>query len=310
MSLLPTSSRSRFLRVVAWLNLAANLLIIATGGAVRLTGSGLGCDEWPGCTSTSFLPGVDEGVHGLIEFGNRTLSGVLLALAVLAVVAVWRLRRSRRDLWVHAGILLIGVVAQAVIGLVVVVTRLETSTVGIHYLLSAALVGVAAGFVLRVHRDGGPRRRDVPGWMAALVHFASLLLVAVVVVGVLTTGSGPHSGDAEVIRDSSAWAQYAHAHAWLGYALVVVLAALLVAALALRRIRLLRAGAAVLLVVGVQIAVGVAQANLGIPPLLVGVHMVLAAVTIALTVVLQDATRVAAASAAEPRTPVTSGASS
>lgn len=289
---------------MAWLNLVANVLIIATGGAVRLTGSGLGCDQWPGCTSTSFLPGIDEGVHGLIEFGNRTLSGLLLALAVLAVLTAWRVRRSRRDIWAHAWVILLGVVAQAVIGLVVVVTRLELSTVGIHYLLSAALVGVAASMVARVHRDGSPRRRAVPNWTVALTGLASLLLVVVVVGGVVTTANGPHSGDADVIRDSSAWDQYVHVHAWLSYALVGVLAGVLAAALVVRERRFLRATIAVVLVVVAQIAVGIAQANLGIPPLLVGVHMVLAALTIALTVYLNDATW-----APSPPAPVESRAS-
>ena len=280
-----------FAKVVAWLNLIGNLTIIGTGGAVRLTGSGLGCDVWPGCTSTSFLPGIDEGVHGLIEFGNRTLSGVLGIFALLAVIAVWRLRRRRRDLWVHAWILLAGVVVQALIGLVVVATELEMSTVGVHYFLSAVLVGVATSFLLRVGREPGPRERAVPVWMLALTHLGTLLLAAVVVVGILTTGSGPHSGDEDIVRDSTAWEQLAHAHAWVGYALAAVLVVLLVGAIATRQRRYLGAVIAVIAVVAVQIAVGIAQSRLGIPPLLVGIHMVLAGITVALGVVLVDATR-------------------
>ena len=82
----------RWVKLTAWLNLLGNVIIIATGGAVRLTASGLGCDQWPMCTTTSFVPGVDEGIHGIIEFSNRLMSPLLGVLAVLAVLAVWRFR--------------------------------------------------------------------------------------------------------------------------------------------------------------------------------------------------------------------------
>jgi cytochrome c oxidase assembly protein subunit 15 len=290
----------RWVKLTAWLNLLGNLLIIATGGAVRLTASGLGCDNWPLCNSTSLTPGIDEGIHGLIEFGNRMMSPLLGILAVAALVAVWRFRpvwrtaRSapvRTDLWVHAWIILGGVVAQGIIGGIVVLSHLSVSTVGVHYFVSAAIVGVAASFVLRAYRTPGPRVRAIPLWLAILTHVGSLLLVLVVIGGILTTQAGPHSGDDDIIRDSSAWATFVHVHAWLGYALAAVVVVLLVGALLLRVRRYAIAVGSLALVIAVQIAVGIAQANLGIPALLVGIHMVLAALTVAVGVVVVDAVK-------------------
>lgn len=279
------------MRAAAWLNLVGNLLIIATGGAVRLTASGLGCDQWPLCTTTSLVPGIDEGVHGVIEFSNRMMSPVLGVLALAALVAVWRFRRSRRDLWAHAWIILAGIVVQGVIGGIVVLTRLSMSTVGVHYVVSATLVGVCASFVLRTYREAGPRVRAVPRWVAILTHVMSLLLALVVLGGVLTTQNGPHSGDEEIIRDSSAWDTLVHVHAWLGYALSAVLVALLVGGLVARARRFSTAVGVLILTVAVQIVVGVVQARIGIPPLLVGIHMVLAGITVALGVWVVDSVK-------------------
>lgn len=276
------------MRVAAWLNLIGNVVIIATGGAVRLTASGLGCDQWPLCTTTSLVPGIDEGIHGIIEFGNRLMSGVLGLLALWAVIAVWRFRRERRDLWAHAWIILAGVIVQAVVGGVVVLTRLSVSTVGIHYFISAVLVGVAASLLVRAYRPSGPRVRAVPRWLAITTHIASLLLALVVIGGVVTTQNGPHSGDAEVIRDSTAWDVLVHVHAWVGYALAAALVVLLVGGILARaRVYVLAVSLLVATVV-VQIVVGVIQARVGIPPLLVGIHMVLAGISVAFGVLVVD----------------------
>jgi len=274
--------------VAAWLNLIGNVVIIATGGAVRLTASGLGCDQWPLCTTTSLVPGIDEGIHGIIEFGNRLMSGVLGLLALWAVIAVWRFRRERRDLWAHAWIILAGVIVQAVVGGVVVLTRLSVSTVGIHYFISAVLVGVAASLLVRAYRPSGPRVRAVPRWLAITTHIASLLLALVVIGGVVTTQNGPHSGDAEVIRDSTAWDVLVHVHAWVGYALAAALVVLLVGGILARARVYVLAVSLLVATVAVQIVVGVIQARVGIPPLLVGIHMVLAGISVAFGVLVVD----------------------
>ena len=287
MSLLPTSPRSRFVRVVAWLNLVGNVLIIATGGAVRLTGSGLGCPTWPLCTEDSFVNTPEMGIHGVIEFGNRTLSPVLGILAILLVVATWRLGVLR----VLALVILAGVVLQGVVGGITVLTGLNAWIVGFHYLASTALVAVATAVVVRTRRDPGPRERFLPGWLRVVTHVTTALLVVVLGIGVVTTGSGPHSGDAAAARNGLAWDVLAHAHAYAGYALVAALLVFLVGAVRVGDRRLLTWLIVLIVAVAVQIVVGIVQANTGIPPLLVGIHMVLAAVTVALTVVTLDATR-------------------
>lgn len=290
-SILPTSPLERRVRVIAWLNLIGNVLIIATGGAVRLTGSGLGCPTWPMCTDDSFVNTPEMGIHGAIEFGNRTLSPVLGILAILLVLAAWRLGVLRGLALAVLG----GVVLQGVVGGITVITGLNAWIVGFHYLASTALVAVTTAIVVRTTRLPGPRERFLPRWMGALTQVATMLLLLVLVVGVLTTGSGPHSGDASAPRNGFAWDVLAHAHAYAGYALVAALLGLLVGAARLGDRRFLVSLAAVIAAVGTQVVVGIVQANTGIPPLLVGIHMVLAAVTVALSVLLVDATRRTAA---------------
>lgn len=289
MALLPTLATDRRLRVITWLNLVGNLLIIGTGGAVRLTESGLGCPTWPTCTADSLVTTPEMGIHGVIEFGNRLLSPVLGILALLLVLAAWRVRGVVRVL---ALVVLAGVVLQAVVGGITVLTGLNAWIVGFHYVASAALVAVATALLMRTRADAQrPRERFLPLAGRILLHASSALLLLVVVVGVLTTGSGPHSGDADALRNGLAWDVLAHIHAWIAYALVAALLGLLVVAIRAGDRRLLGALVAVIGVVAVQIVVGIAQANLGLPAVLVGIHMVLAGVTAALTVVLVDAGR-------------------
>jgi cytochrome c oxidase assembly protein subunit 15 len=297
-SILPTSPLDRRVRVIAWLNLVGNVLIIATGGAVRLTGSGLGCPTWPMCSAESFVNTPEMGIHGVIEFGNRTLSPVLGILAILLVLVCWRLGMLR----VLALVVLGGVVLQGVVGGFTVLTGLNAWIVGFHYLASTAIVAVTTAIVVGT---GGVRRRErsLPGWIRVVTWVAASLLLVVLVLGVLTTGSGPHSGDASAVRNGFAWDVLAHAHAYAGYALVAALLVLGVGALRLGDRTFLTRVTLVIAVVAVQIAVGIAQANTGIPPLLVGIHMVLAALAVAVTVLLVRST-------VESRTSATSGPSS
>jgi cytochrome c oxidase assembly protein subunit 15 len=186
-------------------NLVCQVGIVVTGGLVRLTGSGLGCPSWPQCVPGSYRPVVEqpEGYHKYIEFGNRLLTFVLVVVAVATLVAVLRATRSplhpgstRRDLVVLAAAPVVGVLAQALLGGLTVLTGLHPATVAAHFLLSMLLVAVSTVLVLRLRR---PVRweRAVPqevGWLAAgLTAVAAVVLV----LGTVVTGSGPHSGDAE-----------------------------------------------------------------------------------------------------------------
>jgi cytochrome c oxidase assembly protein subunit 15 len=283
---LPTRVDRR-VRVFAWLSFVAEVLIIGTGGAVRLTGSGLGCPTWPRCTPDSLVNTPEMGIHGIIEFGNRTLTGVVGILALAVVVLVWRMRKERRGMFVLALVVLGGIVAQAVVGGITVLTGLNPFIVGFHYIASVVLVTVCAAFLTLMYLPTGPRERAVPTWFAGLVHATTGILALTVVFGVLTTGAGPHSGDAAAVQRNGFDAEILeHVHAWPGYALFVLTLVIVVLAWRLR-LPVRRWATALLAVELVQIAVGLYQARNGLPELAVGIHMVLAALAAAtMTVVV------------------------
>ena len=139
-----------WVRTTAWLLLVANIIIVGTGGLVRLTGSGLGCPTWPYCTPESLVPTAEMGIHGLIEFGNRTLTGVLVIVAALAFLAVVRMWRERPELAKLTFAVGIGIIVQALVGGVTVWMHLHPSIVGVHYLISAALVAISTVHLCRV----------------------------------------------------------------------------------------------------------------------------------------------------------------
>jgi cytochrome c oxidase assembly protein subunit 15 len=275
----------RRVRVVAWLSFLAQTIIIATGGAVRLTGSGLGCPTWPLCTEGSLVTTPEMGIHGVIEFGNRLMTGVVGIVALLVVVSIWRLRRERRDLWTLAVIVVLGIVAQAVVGGVTVWTGLNPFIVGFHYLASLLLVCVTAAYLVRLDAIPGARELAVPSWYAGLTHATTAVLAVSIVFGVLTTASGPHSGDADAGRTGYNAELLEHVHAWPGYALFLLTVVLVVGAWRLG-LPTLRWSLVLLAVELVQIGVGLHQARNGLPPLAVGVHRVLAALTAATMTVL------------------------
>jgi cytochrome c oxidase assembly protein subunit 15 len=175
--------------------LIANVGIVVTGGAVRLTASGLGCPTFPRCTDSSLVVTREMGGHGLVEFGNRMLTFALTAAVAVAVVTAWRARRS--DLLRLAGLMVLGIVVQAVLGGITVLTGLNPVTVMAHFLLSMLLVAVAVVAHDRSGRDPGEVRRS-PGVRRELL-IGSRALVGVtaltLVLGTVVTGTGPHSGD-------------------------------------------------------------------------------------------------------------------
>ncbi len=186
---------SRQLRLSCLAALVANVAIVITGGAVRLTGSGLGCPTFPRCTAESMTPTREMGVHGVIEFGNRMLTFALGAAVVVAIVVTMRAQPRRPILIVLSWLLLAGIVAQALLGGVTVLTGLHPVTVMAHFLLSMALIAVA---VVLYERSGEP---DDPARPVAhpAVRLLGTVLIGVttmtLVLGTVVTGSGPHSGD-------------------------------------------------------------------------------------------------------------------
>lgn len=274
------------LRVAAWASFVAETTIIATGGAVRLTGSGLGCPSWPTCTPESLIPTDDLTYHSLIEFGNRLMTGVVGIVAVVVVLLVWRMRRSRRDLWILSLVVLGGVVAQALVGGITVWTGLNPFIVGFHYVASLLLVCVTAAFLTRLYDRPGPRVRAVPDWYATLAVATAVVMAVSIAFGVLTTGAGPHSGDSEtLLRNGFDAGLFEHVHAWPGYALLALTLVLLIPAFTMR-LATRKWALALLIIELVQVAVGLYQARNGLPVIAVGAHMVLAALTAAAMTVL------------------------
>ena len=187
-------------RVVAWLYLAAQVMLVATGGAVRLTGSGLGCPTWPKCTDDSLVNTPEMGVHGVIEFGNRMLGGVLAVLAIIAFLQVVKLYRPRHDLFWLAFAAGLGVPFQAVLGGITVLTKLTCWTVGVHFVTSIVLVVLTTCYLVRMYAVPGLRVRAVPAWFAVVAWAPSAVVAVTILVGIVTTGAGPHAGDANTPR--------------------------------------------------------------------------------------------------------------
>ncbi|MBS1674935.1 MAG: COX15/CtaA family protein [Actinobacteria bacterium] len=268
-------------RIAAWISFVLEVAIVGTGGAVRLTDSGLGC-EWPLCTPDSLFPTAQQSYHSLIEFGNRGLSFFVGLAAIAVIVLVSRMRHERRDLWTMAWIVFGGVLLQGAVGGILVIFQLHPNMVAFHYLVSLVLVAVSAAFLVRMGQPRGQRERAVPKGVAILVHLASFALAVTVVVGVLTTGAGPHSGDPEVtLRNGFDATLLEHVHSWPAYTLFALTLVLLGIALA-RRLTAIRNWLVALLAIElVQIGVGLYQARNALPPLAVGVHMVIAAVLVA-----------------------------
>ncbi|TDW28561.1 cytochrome c oxidase assembly protein subunit 15 [Cryobacterium psychrophilum] len=275
-SWLPSVIDSRT-RMIAWIYLVAQILLVGTGGLVRLTSSGLGCPTWPRCTADSIVNTPEMGIHGVIEFGNRLLGVALGLLAIVAFLAVVRLRRERPDLFRLTLLAGLGIPAQAVIGGISVLTQLNPYVVGFHFVISVLLVALCTAFVHRVYTGNAPRSLAVPRRVLITAYVTSVVVLVTIIVGILTTGSGPHAGDAEAPRNGLNSELLQHVHSWPAYLTLALTLTLLVfvfrARLPMRRWVALLLGVELL-----QIAGGLVQANLGLPPLLVGIHMVLACV--------------------------------
>jgi cytochrome c oxidase assembly protein subunit 15 len=281
---LPTGVDRR-VRVVAWLNLVAQTALVGTGGAVRLTGSGLGCPTWPRCTAESFISTPEMGLHGVIEFGNRTLFFVLQLIALTALFFVLKYRAQRRDLFILTLVPACSVLFQAVIGGITVLSGLNPYVVGLHFVFSVVLVVLAAVLVYRVYNGNGERTLAVPRWVALTTHLTSFFVAVTVIVGIITTGSGPHAGDSGAARNGLDSELLQHFHAWPAYVTFGLTLVLLAGVVSLRLRSLRRIVVALLAVELVQIGVGLAQARMGLPEILVGIHMVLACVLAAVMTV-------------------------
>lgn len=270
------SSTNPWLRRVLQVNLILEIGIVITGGLVRLSGSGLGCPTWPQCVPGSFtpVPYQEQGFHKLIEFGNRTLTSVVGAAAVLVIVAIWRWAPGRRGLRRISVLPLVGVMLQAVLGGIAVLTGLNPAIVAAHFLASMVLVSLSAYLLYRVGEGDEPPAALVRPEIRLVAWLTAALGALILVLGTMVTGSGPHSGDANTPRSgfdptTISWLHADTVMLFVGLVVAVLLAVQLTATDPRPR----RAWHAVLGIAVLQGLVGYAQYLTDLPEVLVMVHM-------------------------------------
>ncbi|MDQ3716490.1 MAG: COX15/CtaA family protein [Actinomycetota bacterium] len=264
---------------ITLINLAAQISIVLTGGAVRLTGSGLGCPTFPSCTDDDFFPTTELEINGIIEFTNRALSAVVGLIAILTVYAVWR--AGRRDLFPTAVGVLLGVPAQALLGGVTVLTGLNPWSVAAHFLVSMVLIALASRLHLRASAPA-IERAALRGPQRWLIVAIAVDLAVVLVLGTVTTGSGPHSGDPEAGRTGLDVAILSRIHAEAVYLLI----GLTIVALLITRASPAVAHRAVWWVLAAEVVqgvIGITQYFTDLPRLLVSAHMLGAALLVVVT---------------------------
>jgi cytochrome c oxidase assembly protein subunit 15 len=300
---MPEVSFRTLMRPLALANLVANVALVVTGAAVRLTGSGLGCPTWPKCTDQSYSTTGAMGVHGAIEFGNRLL-GIALGVIALACFVVALLQKPRRrSLVVLSLVVGLGIPGQGVVGGLSVLTDLNPWVVGLHFLLSMALIAGAYALWRRTAEGDGPARPVVPAPLRALARLTALAALAVIVAGTIVTGSGPHAGDEHAKRNGLDPQVVSQVHADLVFLLIGLSVALWFALRALNAPRpALRAAGVLVIVELAQGLIGFVQYFTHLPVILVGFHMLGASLvwTATLAVLWSLRTRPAAAGPTDP----------
>ena len=263
------------IKLYVWLSLASQILIVVTGGAVRLTASGLGCPTWPKCTEDSITNVPEQGIHGFIEFANRLLTFVLILIALLTFIAIMRSGKAKRKGMVWPSFSLgLGIIAQAIIGGISVLTNLNPWVVGLHFIVSSVLISIASILVWRFYK---PEHQPVPYSVYLLTPWIALSGIVALVVGVVVTGAGPHAGDANSPRNGLDLEIWQHLHSYPGY---LSIALTFVTLLLLVRVNKLNAVSLstkitfwLFIALAVQAIIGIAQSRMGVPPILVGLHM-------------------------------------
>ena len=249
--------------------------LVVTGGAVRLTGSGLGCPTWPECTPGSYTPvphQAEEQLHAWIEFGNRLLTFLLLLTAVIALALTVKLSKklvNKKRLRILALLQVLGIFGQGILGGITVLTDLNPIPVAGHYLLSIALIAGALSLRLEIV---GYKKPQVAPVVQTLIRLQILLTVAVLIAGTIVTGSGPHAGDERSKRFGFDTQMVSIIHADLVIALIVlVLATYLVAKQdsqdILPRLKIF------IFTILIQGLIGYIQYFTGLPELIVGFHL-------------------------------------
>lgn len=285
---LPSTRTQRLIAIAVILTQGG---IAVTGAIVRVTASGLGCPTWPQCFPGSFTPIPHPevaGIHQAVEFGNRLITFLVVLTAALAVLAVTRARR-RREVLVYAWLMPASTVVQAVIGGITVLTGLLWWTVAIHLLASMTMVWLSVLLFVKIGEpDTGVPALVVPPPLRWLTALTAVALAAVLVTGTLVTAAGPHAGDKSIDRPVPRLmieiTTLVHMHSSLLVAYLSLVVALGFALLAVRAPRavMIRLGVLLALVLA-QGLVGAVQFFTGVPAALVAVHVAGAAACTAAT---------------------------
>ncbi len=271
---------SKFGLRLLYANLLAQSGIIVTGAVVRLTGSGLGCPTWPQCAPGSFTPTPSqaEGFHKWIEFGNRLLTFVLAAIAIMVLIyGIKKFKKNKLLLFLSAAPLL-GTIFQAVLGGITVLTSLNPFTVMAHFLISIVLVALAVGFIWKAQNPKKTQKfADLAGTAHYLIQSAFGVGLIVIILGTITTGSGPHSGDTEAARFNLD----VRSMAWLHADAVWLFVGLLIGSFVLLKVMKIKSSLSknlnfVIGIAAAQAIVGYSQWFTGLPWALVAVHVALA----------------------------------
>jgi cytochrome c oxidase assembly protein subunit 15 len=273
-----TTTKSKFGRRISLANLIAQSGIIVTGAIVRLTGSGLGCPTWPDCAPGSLIPvaGQVEGFHKYIEFGNRTLTFLVLAISI--ALFVFSLLNEKRNIIVWSFLPLIGTLLQAVLGGITVLTGLHPATVMAHFLLSIVLVAISVK--MYAYFNNQRTSKVLPKIVDNYVKVVTLVGLSVIVLGTITTGSGPHSGDEIAARFDID----IRVIAWLHADSVLLFVGLIVGLLVISRINkeskhIYKITRTLFIICLVQGFIGYVQWFNGLPWILVSLHVIGAVIT-------------------------------
>ncbi|MDQ6728535.1 MAG: COX15/CtaA family protein [Actinomycetota bacterium] len=271
----PTLSPPAYRRITL-VAMVALVFIIVTGGAVRLSGSGLGCPDWPTCASNRIV--APWQYHAMVEFGNRTITGLVSVAVILAVLgSLLRVPKRRNLVWLSVG-LVGGVVGQIVLGGLTVLFKLRPGFVMAHFLLSMVLLADAVVLHHRAGRPAGPTRPAVSGDLLALGRLSVAAAAIVIFLGTVVTSSGPHGGDEHAERLPFLLKDVTRLH---GIAVMLFLAIVLLSLWRLWKAGappvLMRRGEQLLAVLVAQAGVGYVQYFTGVPVVLVGIHILGAA---------------------------------
>lgn len=287
-----TTFLHRFQRVFAVAVVIAQGGIAVTGSIVRVTGSGLGCPTWPQCFEGSLVPTEHPEVaslHQWVEFGNRTLTGVVGVIAALCVLAAWFDRPRRPRVVKLALVQFGGVVLQALIGGVTVLTGLLWWTVSVHFLVSMVLVWFAVLLVASLGEGDEPARPRVPRPLMTLQAVQAVVLGLLLLAGTFVTAAGPHAGDADTPRLDAPVDTLSQLHADL---LFLFLGMLIALGFALKGHPVSRRPySALVATVVAQGALGMVQYWTGVPEVLVSLHVLGAGAVVVATAALWVSTR-------------------